>query len=241
MFNGKPVICISNDSNALRAPEAARQIESPKAYSAAIANAGGIPWVTSEFCAEELAEMCDGLLLAGGADVDPALFGEEILNDTIGMDKLRDEFEYKLIPEFLKRNKPILCICRGLQILNIYMGGNVYQDLVEQMGLVHMNTKIRHLVFNEEGSLMHKFFGDTVKVNSTHHQAVCKVAEGFRVTSRSAEGLVEAMEHETLPIIAFQFHPERLSYAANDGRTPDFAPVFEHYINMCIEDAKKRA
>lgn len=239
MFNGKPIVCITNDSNRENWGEKPRQIESPKAYSAAIARAGGIPWLTSEFCEEELAKMCDALLLAGGDDVDPKYFGEEKLNDTVVVDSPRDQFEMRLIPEFLKRGKPILCICRGIQILNIYLGGTVYQDLVEQRGFVHWDIKIRHDVFAEPGTLLYELFGESFKTNSTHHQGLRDLAPGLKVAARSTEGVIEAIEHETLPIYGCQFHPERLTGEGWDARTPDFAPFFAHFISLAKEHAAR--
>ncbi len=241
MFNGKPLICITSDSNREDWSEKPRQMQSPKAYSAAIARAGGIPWIAGEFCEQELAELCDGLLLSGGDDVHPKYFGEEVLNDTVVVDAHRDEFEMRLIPEFLSRGKPILCICRGVQILNIHLGGTIYQDLVAQCGFVHMNGQVRHDVFAEPGSLLHRLFGEKFRTNSTHHQALKEIAPGLRVAARSTEGIVEAVEHETLPIWGCQFHPERLTGEGWDERTPDFAPLFTHFIEAVKENAAKRA
>lgn len=237
MFEGKPIICISSDSNGADWSEKPRQLQSPKAYSLAVQRAGGIPWLASEICEQELAELCDALLLSGGDDVHPKYFDEDMLNDTVNVDSPRDAFEMRLIPEFLKRNKPILCICRGIQLINIYMGGDIYQDLVEQCGYVHGNGKIRHEVYAEPNTLLFELFGESFKTNSTHHQAVRKLAEGFRVTARSAEGIIEAIEHESLPIYGFQFHPERLTGEGWDERTPDFAPLFERFVAIVKEKA----
>ena len=138
----KPLICLSNDSNFFQTHgEAPRQIHSPKAYGAAIAAAGGIPMLTCEQCAEEMAELCEGLLLSGGDDVDPELYGETILNDTVGPDPERTQFEVPLARAFLERGKPILTICRGFQLLNVLLGGTLYQDLLEQKGWIHQAIK----------------------------------------------------------------------------------------------------
>lgn len=240
MFKGKPIICITSDSNRADWTEKPRQLESPKAYSLAVARGGGIPWLASEVCEAELAELCDGLLLSGGDDVDSKYFGEEILNDTVNIDPERDKFEMKLIPEFLKRKKPILCICRGIQVINIYMGGDIYQDLLAQCGYVHSNTKIRHDVYAEPGTFLYELFGEKFKTNSTHHQAVRKLAPGFKIAARSTEGVVEAIEHETLPIYGCQFHPERLTGEGWDDRTPNFAPLFERFVAIVKNDAVER-
>ena len=119
----KPLICLSNDSNFFQTHgDAPRQIHSPKAYGAALAAAGGVPLLTCEQCAGEMAELCEGLLLSGGDDVDPDLYGETILNDSVGPDPERTRFEVPLARAFLERGKPILTICRGFQLLNVLLG-----------------------------------------------------------------------------------------------------------------------
>lgn len=235
MFKGKPIICITSDSNRADWTENPRQLQSPKAYSLAVARAGGIPWLASEVCETELAELCDALLLSGGDDVHPKYFGETVLNASVNIDAARDEFEMKLFPEFLARGKPVLCICRGIQVLNIAMGGDIYQDLVAQCGFVHMNRDIRHTVYAEPGTLLNELFGAEFKTNSMHHQAVRKLAPGFKVAARSAEGVIEAIEHESLPLYGVQFHPERITGEGWDSRTPDFAPLFERFVEIVKE------
>ncbi|ODU57619.1 MAG: hypothetical protein ABT01_01820 [Clostridium sp. SCN 57-10] len=233
MLNNRPVICISTDSNqSSNDGTKPRQLISPLAYSAAIANAGAVPFLTTEHCAEEMAELCDALLLSGGDDVCPSLYNEEIFNDSVKPDPARTAYEVPLAKAFLAKGKPILTICRGFQLVNAIMGGNLYQDLVEQLGYVHMNGAIRHDIFAEEGSRLHRIFGKQFKVNSTHHQAIRDLAPGFHVTARSIEGLIEGYEHDTLPIWGTQFHPERLTGIQYDGRTPDFAPYFKDFVDF---------
>ena len=235
MIMGKPVICVSSDSNNREKKGAEpRQHYSPAAYSRAIAAAGGVPVIAPEQCCGEMAELCDALLLTGGDDVCPELYGEEILNDTVCTDPKRTAYEVPLTRAFLEKEKPILCICRGFQIMNCVLGGDLYQDLVAQCGYVHMNTDIRHFVT----AVLYKLFGERFKVNSTHHQAVRRLGEGLHVTARSVEGLIEAFEHDTLPIWGTQFHPERLTGIAWDDRTDDFAPYFAAFIDLVREHQK---
>ncbi len=230
----KPVICVSNGSDySVTKGASPRQIVSPSSYTRAVALAGGIPVLTSEQCAEEMARLCDGLILTGGEDLEPKWFGEDVLNDTVVSDPARDSFEFSLFEAFEKAGKPIFGICRGSQVINVALGGTLYQDLVAQKGWVHFNKDIRHWVKTAEGSLLHGMFGEEFNVNSTHHQAVKDLAPGLKVTARSVEGIVEAYEHEVLPIFATQFHPERLTNTMWDERTPDFAPLFEYFVNLC--------
>ena len=114
-----------------------------------------------------------------------------------------------------------------------------YQDLLEQKGWIHFHYQMRHDVFAEEGSILARLFGRQFKVNSTHHEAVKDLAPGFHVTARSIEGIVEAYEHDTLPVFAVQFHPERLTGGLWDERTADFAPLFTHFVDLVKEHSEK--
>lgn len=222
----KPLVCISSNSNM----ESPRAYNISCAYTEAIAAAGAMPIVAAECCAKELAELCDGLLLSGGPDMDPSYYGEEILNNTVVVDSLRDSFEVELAKEFLARRKPILTICRGFQLLNVVMGGDLWQDLPSQMGFIHSHGDLRHPLYTEPGSVLQDLYGEEFRVNSTHHQAVRRLAEGLKATAWSKEGILEAYEGVDLPIWGTQFHPERLTGSFWDDRTPDFEQWFRFFI-----------
>ncbi len=233
MISGKSVICLSGGSNHVDTNgEGPRFIHMNESYSKAIANAGGIVVVGAEQSAEDLAELCDGLVLCGGPDIEPYRFGEEVLNSTVKTDPKRDVFEFALAKAFLAKKKPILTICRGFQLLNVELGGTLYQDIVQQLGFIHFNKELRHFVTAEDGSVLRSLLGEKFKVNSTHHQAIKTLGKGLKATAYSTEGIIEAYEHESLPIMGTQFHPERLTGDENDGRTPDFAPYFKHFISL---------
>ena len=233
MKGNRPLICISADLKPLASDARRRVTELQNTYADAVYRAGGLPVPTCGTAAEELAELCDGLLLSGGVDLDPALYGEEILNDTVQIHRERDDFELSLFRSFFDAGKPIFGICRGCQLINVALGGTLYQDLVAQKGLVHFDPELRHEVRASEGSLLCRLFGERFLTNSTHHQAVKVVADGLRITARSSEGIVEALEHESRPIFATQFHPERLTGVLWDDRTPDFLPLFEYFLTLC--------
>ena len=239
MFNGKPLICISSDMKKMESDPRRLITETYQTYSDAVFYAGGIPMITCGRCAEEMADLCDGLLITGGPDLEPEVYGEQPLNDTVKPMPERTAFEKPLFQAFMDRGKPILGICRGCQFINAVMGGTLYQDLVEQKGWVHFNAQIRHEVYAEEGSVLYRLFGPKFRTNSTHHQAVKDLAPGFHVTARSVEGIVEAYEHDTLPILATQFHPERLTGILWDDRTPDFRPWFEYFVELVRKHAEK--
>ena len=170
----------------------------------------------AECCAKELAELCDGLLLTGGPDMDPSYFGEEILNDTVCVDALRDQFEVELAKEFLARRKPILSICRGFQLLNVVMGGDLWQDVPSQLGFVHFNRDLRHPLYTEPGSVLQDLYGKEFRVNSTHHQAVRRLAPGLKATAWSKEEILEAWN-------SFSGDPQRLEL-------PSAPKQFLHYF-----------
>jgi len=227
-----PLICITTDSNCRRAPGGPRQLILSKAYAAAIAAAGGVPLLAAEFCPEALAELCGGLLLGGGDDLAPALYGEVPLNDSLHVDPERDAFEWALTRAFLQAGKPILGICRGCQVLNCLLGGTLYQDLPAQLGAHHLDSSLRHDVVCREDSLLHRLFGRRFPVNSTHHQAVRDAAPGLWVTACSDDGVVEAIEAtDGRFLIGVQFHPERLTGPHGDGLAPDFAPLFRAFVD----------
>lgn len=233
MLNQKPVIAISCTTNGTGlADSPARMVHNPMSYSNAIAAAGGVPVLCPECCVSEYAQMCDALLLSGGQDVDPTWYGEEVLNDSVVIDLARDAYEMELCRAFLARKKPIMAICRGFQLLNVVLGGTLYQDLLAQMGFIHSNSEIRHPFYAEEDSILYRLYGEVFRVNSTHHQAVRDLGKGLRVTGRSIEGIIESYESSDPQQLIWgtQFHPERLTGAQWDDRTPDFSDYFSAFV-----------
>lgn len=237
MFQDKPLICISMSSNVQENlfDGKARNIRIGKVYTSAVARAGGIPIPGPEDCAEEIAQMCDGLLLSGGPDIHPSHYGQQSWKEPWPFDYPRDAYELELFQAFKKAGKPILGICRGEQVINVALGGTLIQDLPSMTGFVHQGYN--HPCKAEPGSLLAEMYGTDFWINSWHHQAVDKPAPGLKVTARSLEGQVEAYEHETLPIWGVQFHPEELSGPNHKGSTPDFQSFFDWFI----ETVKKHA
>lgn len=238
MLHKKPLIAITCTTNGAGLTDSpARAVHNTVAYSNAIAAAGAVPVLAPECCTTDYAEICDALLLSGGHDMDPTWYGEDPINDTVKIDLIRDSYEIELTRAFLARRKPIMAICRGFQVLNVILGGDLYQDLTSQLGFVHMEPAIRHPFYAEPDSVLASLFGTEFKVNSTHHQAVRELGKGLRVTGRSIEGIVESYEC-TVPgqlIWGTQFHPERLTGAQWDERTPDFAPYFAAFVEKVKE------
>ena len=161
-----------------------------------------------------------GLLLPGGADdVDPQRYGETPLPECGPINDKRDTFEMALLSEAVRQGKPVLGICRGIQVINVFFGGTLYQDLPTQLP----RYDIEHQRPDQKWSGVHDveivpqtrlstILGvSSALVNSTHHQSVRDVASGFQVSAHSADGVIEAIESLTDSVLAVQFHPERLA------------------------------
>ena len=205
-------------------------------YVNAVVAAGGVPVpVVSPFGLDELVALADGLLLSGGVDVDPACFGEPVLNDTVQVDRDRDRLELALIEKYWRTGKPVLAICRGLQVLNVAFGGKLVQDIPTWCGATH-TAGAEHPVAVTEGSLLNRLTGGTeLMVNSYHHQCIPEggLAEPF-VATASWTGcgvtMIEAFEQPGYPLLAVQWHPER-AYRNPDGLT-NMDPLFSWLVEQ---------
>ena len=176
--------------------------------------------VCSQIGIEEIVAMCSGLIIAGrDRDINPKFYGEEPLEGLeYPEDPYEDELDFKLIELFEKNNKQILGICSGLQSLNIYHGGSLKQHINDHTSKEKL---VRHSIDIEENSFVHSLYGNKAEVNSIHHQAVNRVAEGFKVTAVSEDGTVEAIEKGNL--IGLQWHPE-VDYEID---------TFKKFLNLC--------
>ena len=171
----------------------------------------------------------DGLLLAGGEDISPELYGEVNEGLSLGMDKEREASDREAFDAFIKAGKPILGICRGMQALNVLCGGTMIQDLGEKCAVHRAENGVDkfHSVKIEQGSLLHGLYGNETVVTSSHHQAVKAIAECFVVTACAQDGTAEAIEHKSLDIVGVQWHPERYEGGAK---------LIEWFIEKCKAD-----
>ena len=165
--------------------------------------------------------------------MDPALFGQTNQGSR-GIDRTRDEAELALLDAFLGAGKPVLAVCRGHQVVNVWAGGDLIQDLDPALAPFHGGGEEDrvHPVRAAEGSLLCRLYGPVFPVNSSHHQALGRLGKGLTVTARSEGGVIEAVEHETLPLISVQFHPERMTGARARPDTVDGGGVFRAFLNM---------
>lgn len=231
----KPLIALSgNYENNVNAEIPAFSCGVGSSYMSAVIAGGGVPVLALGGDFAELARRCDGVLFTGGDDVDPALFGEEKVNDTVSVTPRRDEAELALFRAFFSAGKPIFGICRGIQLINVALGGSLWQDIPSQQPseLVHRKGAV-HPVKTECGSRIAGLFGPSFMSNSYHHQSVKRPGEGMRVTACAPDGIVECIEHESLPVMGVQFHPERMTGPWLRGDLPDTARLCELWMRLC--------
>jgi len=212
----------------------------PGDYVNAVTRAGGIPVIISvyehfEDCRELLGGL-DGVLLIGGGDIDPRFYGEEKSALCGRPAPERDEQEISIARFAVENNIPLLGICRGIQVLNVALGGTLWQDLEHDGGYnSHRYTvprnEIRHYVNLSKGSVLNKIYGtDKLGVNSFHHQAVKRAAEGTSVIAESEDGVVEAIEVNGKSFaVAVQWHPEMMYDSAEQRK------LFDFFIAKCAE------
>lgn len=164
--------------------------------------------VASTIQLEKVIDICDGLLVTGRTiDINPKYYGEECLDKTYLSSNYdnEDNLDFTLINSFHKANKPILGICAGVQAINVCFGGSLFQDISN-----HTNKEqtVTHLINIEKNSFLEKCYNtNKIMVNSFHHQAINKVADNFKVTAISEDGIIEAIEYNN--ILGVQWHPEQ--------------------------------
>jgi putative glutamine amidotransferase len=219
--------------------------------------AGGLPLTMPATCSRqvivECVARCDGVMLTGGDDVDPRLYGNglpERIRRTVSVTPdggERDFRELLLIDEIFRQAKPLLGICRGHQVLNVALGGTLWADIPSQVprALGHRRPDKRNEIVHEvqltPGSVLAKIVGgQSLSVNSTHHQAIARVAPPLRVAAVSSDGIVEGLElmpggERWLPwLLSVQFHPERLA-----PRFPEHQAIFREFTRACALNRDK--
>lgn len=219
-------------------------------YLDALTRAGAEPRVLdpSKDDLPAVLDACDGVLLTGGADVDPVLYADPERHPTTVVDRARDDYEIALTRAALDRGLPILAICRGVQVLNVAAGGSLVQDLPSEQpaALPHKPggapDRVAHEIDVRPDTRLARLLGgrlDTshrVGVNSRHHQSVKKIAPGFHVSATAPDGVIEAIEQPDAPFcLGVQWHPE------NFWRTGTFAGLFEGLVDAARLEKLRRA
>lgn len=202
-------------------------------YSEAFTAAGAEP--TVKYLPEINLEY-DGLVLCGGSDIDPKYYNQEI-NGSVDIDNDRDGLEFALLKAYIEAGKPIMGICRGYQLINVYFGGSLFQHIPEvAQHRSGVDLYAAHTVTAVENSDLSKLYGDTFAVNSAHHQAVDRLGDGLRPTAYWNDKYIEAYEHKALPIFAVQWHPERMCAGQRRPDTVDGLPIIKHFVDMCKQN-----
>lgn len=194
-------------------------------YARGILAAGGVPvYLTPDIDAEAAVARLDGLVLTGGADLDPALYGAAPETDLYPPEPARDRYEIALLEAAYARDLPVLGICRGIQLLDVHAGGSLHQHVPSHACFdLHPGTRV-HEVRTLPGTRLRDLYGERIEVNSLHHQTLDRVAEGWVVSAVAADGTVEGIEAPDRDVVAVQWHPEMLD-------TRDDDPVFRWLVD----------
>jgi putative glutamine amidotransferase len=219
-------------------------------YKQAVLHVGGeVRILEPSISVEDALAGIDGLLLTGGEDIDPGLYGESAHPAVVDVETARDEFEIALVQAARTRRLPVLAICRGIQVLNVAYGGTLVQDIPSQVSGAlehrlavppHQAYEYAHEIWIEKESTLARLMSDrlsdadTCEVNSRHHQAVKQLATGFQVSATAPDGIIEAIEDPVAPFcLGVQWHPE------NFWRTGEFRALFEGFLEAAGGDREK--
>lgn len=224
MLNMRPIIGVTMSFQEPASGQGSDYFALYRKYVAAVEQAEGVAvgLPAQPEAVAELFPILDGLLLSGGGDVAPELFGQDRHPKTRLIDRQRDDFELALVREWVSTGRPLLAICRGIQVLNVALGGNLIQDIADQVAdpLVHQKSEgeARHLIRLQPTSRLANLLGDDeLEVNSYHHQAVQDLAPGLKEVAWATDGVVEGVEMPDAGFaIGVQWHPELM--VQNDAR-----------------------
>ncbi len=218
-----------------------KQSELKYDYAKVIERAGGLPillpYVENDDTLDQFIKICDGFMFSGGVDVAPSYYGEETKPTCGKIDVFRDELEFKAIDKIIKTQKPIIAICRGMQLINVYLGGTLYQDIPTEIP-----SEINHrqpttekylathdILIKENTPLSEIAKSQKIKGNTFHHQSIKKLADGLVLTATADDGVIEGYYLPTHKyLMGYQWHPERLYELdkANEN-------ILKSFINAC--------
>ena len=223
--------------------------EDLQAYVDAVEQAGGepvvLPLIENEEQAQEALDSIDCLIMTGGEDIDPAQYGEQPGEMLEELNKARDVSDKLLLSAALDDDMPILCTCRGMQLLNVVYGGTLYQDIptdLPESEIKHREPEEIDFTYHDlenikSDSVLAGLLGDNISVNSWHHQAIKTVGEGLVITAESGDGIIEGLEDpEKTYLVGVQFHPEWMVVDGYD----EFLVFFTDLMEKGSEFAENR-
>ena len=211
-----------------------------RTYVDSVVRAGGVPFVMpickDENIIKKMIGNVDGVIMTGGVDIHPFRFNEEP-NPKIGeISKERDDFDFLIMKHAFEKNKPIFGICRGIQLINVFFGGTLIQDINSQKNtnILHSQTAPRdvatHKIKIKKDSVIFDIFGKSAEVNSFHHQAVGKLSKDFKITSAANDGIIESIEYKKKDrfILGVQWHPECMT-----EKEEKMQNIFSMFVDIC--------
>ena len=195
-----------------------------------------LPYVAKEENIQRFIDLCDGFLFSGGADVQPNIYGEEVEPFCGETKPYRDALEVAVLKKAIQSKKPILCICRGMQLLNAVLGGTLYQDIKSQFesNVIHRQSEAESYLTHEvsvlAGTPLHELVGvDRMVANTYHHQAIKTLADDLKVMATADDGIIEAVYYKGENYIhGYQWHPERRFDCDVHNQV-----IFENFMKNC--------
>lgn len=175
----------------------------------------------------------DGLVLPGGKDIDPKLFGQ-LNHGSRSFDPTLDRLQLAVLKAFVLDQKPVLGICKGMQLLNIFFGGDIIQNLPSYEKHQYDQQDQVHETIALKGSVLHHLYGNRFHVNSAHHQGVDLPGQGICYIQYCSDDVVEGLVHTYLPVIGVQWHPERMCFHNKRKDTVDGSLLIDAFLNKCF-------
>lgn len=175
----------------------------------------------------------DGLILPGGGDIDPRLFGQLNCGSRV-IDSSLDRLQLAILKAFVLDRKPVFGICKGMQLINIFFGGDIHQHLDTYTGHQYAGSDQVHETYAIQGSFLQKIYGSRFAVNSAHHQGVDVAGRGITYVQYCCDGVVEGLRHNFLPIWGVQWHPERMCFLYKRSDTADGSLLLNAFVNHTL-------